>query len=282
MRYRYYFCEKYSIQLIEFLEKNGIMYKYHKESGEYSHLSRVIFNIYSSAEKADLYLYELQKINVLNPIVFAEYSSADYLKAKLLWMTPKKQCIEIMNEENAYRYSCEWTTILGGTRIMHEEQIAEFVIEKEPSMKTQTAFWCESTGFAEIFTDYRVLEMVKNNSLMGIEFNKVLLRNGSYSEKLFQLSTQNILERECVCSGYGEKIEVCPICGKEQYCINSAYQLHLDFSKIKKQSDLYITEKMFGEGISYPIYIISQKFYQLLKENKLAGNVTFSPVEDVS
>ena len=42
-----------------------------------------------------------------------------------------------------------------------------------------------------------------------------------------------------------------------------------------------MTERIFGEGFARPIYVISQKFYRLLVENKLDKNVTFFPVVNV-
>ena len=82
--------------------------------------------------------------------------------------------------------------------------------------------------------------------------------------------------------GHNEKLRHCPVCGKEQFFIDDAYQLHLCFSDLDVLSDLYKTERIFGDRIPYPVYIISQRFYQLLKSNKLASNVTFVPVVDIS
>ena len=124
--------------------------------------------------------------------------------------------------------------------------------------------------------------MAIKNELIGVQFKNVMLRKGMYSEKLFQLSSDKVLGKECIGIGFGEKILTCPKCGKEQYCIEDAYQLHLDFSRLREISDLYVTESVFGEGIARPLYIISQRFYQLLKEANLASRITFSPVVDIS
>lgn len=171
---------------------------------------------------------------------------------------------------------------MGQSRVRHIEQRQLFSIEKEPSMNSQTSFWAETTGFAELFTDYRVYDLISKNSLIGIDLKNVVLKNGSYSEKLYQVTSRNILDRQCIGIGYGEKKLHCGIFGKEQFFIDNAYQLHLDFSKIHMENDLYVTERMFGEGIAYPLYLISQRFYQLLKKHKLAGGLTFSPVVDIS
>ena len=97
----------------------------------------------------------------------------------------------------------------------HPEQVERFIVAKEPSMKTKTAFWCEDTGFANIFADYRVKDLVEKNSLQGIVFQNVILKKGICSENLFQLISPNILGKECIGMGFGEKIITCPKCGKD-------------------------------------------------------------------
>lgn len=278
MRYRYYFCDKCESELVDFLNKNNISYKV---SGEDSFLPLVIFNLWSTTENLNYYFEELQKMNVNSPIMIAEFSASELSNAKLLVMTPKKQCIDILNDE-AYEYTCKWTNSSGEIISKHEEQKELFVIKKEPSSNSQTAFWAESTGFSEIFTDYRVYELANSNSLTGIDFKNVILKNRDFSKHIYQMSSKNKLNNQCIVFGYGEKRQVCEICGKEQYFIDNAYQLHLDFDKIQTHSDLYVTERIFGEGIAYPLYIISQRFYQLLKKHKLVGGVTFSPIVEAS
>ena len=279
MKRRYYFSDRINQRIMEYLDGQKIRYKI---SGENSDLPLVSFNLYSSDADMEGHLKALEKMNVRKPIVYAEYSTFEVENAKMLWMTPKKQCIDITNNHEAYHCSCRWITSTGVQKAMHKEQQGLFVIAREPSMKTSTAFWTETTGFAEIFTDIRIYELVCESMLKGIEFKKVFVKKGGYSKILFQMSSPNILGRESIVLGHGEKIEVCPLCGKEQYFIDNAYQLHLDCSKIKEESDLYVTERIFGQGIAYPLYIVSQRFYQMLKKNKLVTGVIFSPVSDVS
>ena len=165
-----------------------------------------------------------------------------------------------IENEDAFRYTCEWTSRLGEKVFQHEEQVKEVVVKKVPSMKKRNAFWCESTGFSVIFADKRIRRLAEENFLSGIEFKNVFLKNGTCSDELFQMTSSNILKKEDIVWGYGEKIEKCPMCGKEQY----------------------VTERLFSEGFARPIYVISQKFYRLLVENKLDKNISFCPVVSVS
>ena len=195
MKYRYYFCEKNNLQLTTYLESIKVPYEV---LGKGTFLELVCFNLWSNTTNVDVYMAQLENMKVGQPIIYAEYTAAEIKKARFLWILPKRQCVEITNPQDAYLYSCEYVTQFGVRKVSHQEQRALFAIEKEPSMKSKTAFWAESTGFAELFTDCRVQENVNANDLSGIEFKNVVLKNGKYSEKIFQVTSQNILKRECI------------------------------------------------------------------------------------
>ena len=191
--------------------------------------------------------------------------------------------IDRINEEKSFEFACWYESWLGHKCYKHETQTGLLSIAKEPAPNSKDVFWTISTGFSELFVDRKIFDAVKASSLIGIELLDVLLRDGSKSDKIFQMTSSNIIGRECFEWGYGEVIEKCPVCGKEQYDFGSdEYQLHLDTSKIKIQSDFYVTESMFSAGIAHPIFIISQPFYQLLKKSGLTGGATFIPVIDVA
>jgi hypothetical protein len=44
------------------------------------------------------------------------------------------------------------------------------------------------------------------------------------------------------------------------------------------EEDFYMTEQIFGEGITERYYIISQKLYKLLVEEHMDKNVAFIPI----
>lgn len=277
MRYEYYFCDIYQKKHVDFLEKNHISYKL---TGKTTSVPLIYFSLWSNDINLENLLCELKSMNIRDPLISVVYTEAEIKRAKLLWMRPKKQCIDIINYEDSYEYSCTWENSFGIKKVKHMEQKGLFAIAKEPSVKGRTAFWAESIGFAEVFTDRRVVDLADNNQLSGIDFKNVMLRKGNYSENIFQMTSSNIIPLKCIALGHGEKQTYCHICGKMQLDIDNAYQLHLDFKQIDMQSDLYMTESIFGPGIAEPLYLISQKFYQLLKDNKLTGGVTFAPVAE--
>ena len=110
----------------------------------------------------------------------------------------------------------------------------------------------------------------------------MLLKNGNYSDKLYQMTSKCVIQRETIATGYGEKILKCPVCGKEKFGISSSYQLHLNKFDTISNNDFIITERVFGEDVPYSLHIVSQRFYRLLKQHKLARNVNFEPVAFVS
>lgn len=281
MRYRYYYCDfNQSPELIEFLTENGIAYKEHYAGP--NRKSLIIFNIWSNKPNSEYFVSTLKKMN-RTPHVYIEYSEADRKKAKLLWLHPKKQKIDLINEEESFEFGCWYESWLGHKCYKHETQKGLLSISKEPSTNSKDVFWTISTGFSELFVDRKVFDAVKASSLIGIELWDVLLRDGRKSDKIFQMTSSNIIGRECFKWGYGEVIEKCPVCGKEQYDFGSDdYQLHLDTSKINVQSDFYVTDRMFSAGIARPIFIISQQFYQLLKKSGLTGGAVFIPIVDIA
>ena len=56
-------------------------------------------------------------------------------------------------------------------------------------------------------------------------------------------------------------------------------QLRFDYKKGELDKDLYMTVPEFGCGISHLVYLISHRFYELLKENRMDRNMIFEPVK---
>lgn len=275
MRYQYYYCCRHRGELVTFLENSGIRYRL--SGGEITPLV-VVFRVRVPAGTVSPVVAALRDRFYEQPIVSAEYTSGELAAAEWIFMTPQKQRINIINAEEAYRYSCIRTYSFIGETAKHAEQIGIFTIAKEPAMNTKTAFWAEDTGFSEVFADWRVRKLAEENGLSGVEFRDVMLRSGEPSAKLYQMTSSHVLPLEAIASGHGEKEIRCTRCGKPGFQTDNAYQLHLHTSYLQEDSDMCITERIFGEGIAHSLYIISQRFYRLLVENQLAGSVTFSPV----
>ncbi len=273
--YHYYYCCRHRGELVAFLENSGIRFRL--SGGEITPLGAAL-RVRVPAGTVSPVVTALQDRFHEHPVISAEYTPGELAAAEWLFMTPQKQRINIINAEEAYRYGCTRTHPFIGETAKHAEQIGVFIIAKEPVMNTKTAFWAEDTGFSEVFADWRVRKLAEENGLPGVEFRDVMLRSGEPSAKLYQMTSSHVLPLEAIVCGHGEKALRCPYCGRLGYQIGNEYQLHLQASYLQEDSDMYITERIFGEGIAYPLYLISQRFYRLLVGHQLAGSVTFSPV----
>ncbi len=284
MRYRYYYCERTSERLIDYLTVESIKYNVTEgiSAGKYACPALVSFNIYSDDKNAERHMQALNEISRFGPTKYAEYSSKDYSQSAYLMMRPKSQSVEIINPDEAFEYSCQWVNSVGIHLRKHEKQVGLITIAKEPDIRKSTALWSEDTGFSVFFASKSVVDLTEEHNLAGVSFPKVKLRNGTTSENIFQMNSPNIITQDCIGMDNLKMVETCRICGKKQFFLDHAEQLHVDFSKMPVQSDLYLTESIFGEGEPEPLFIISQRFYQLLNENKLARNVVFTPVIDIS
>ena len=271
MYYNYNFCVRQSAELEQALKELDI----HYDVSDYGSLvpTLISFTIRDNIEK----VANISALTKHKPIVTAVYTRSEIERAKLLWLWPKKQNIEITNRAQAFTYTCSYTCSYGN-RVHHEKQVAPLHIARQPSYKGNCAFWCEDTVFAQLFTDIRVRKIVEANSLTGFVFHDVILKNGSRAENIFQLGSTAVLPIEAIATGYGEIANTCPFCGKVQFEHDNKYQLHLRSDVVASCSDFYMTEDFWGPGIGRPLYIISQRFYQHLINNKLTDGITVSPV----
>lgn len=271
MKYEYYFYRDAKPELVDYLNSEKIPCKLDLS---YPNDPKVVFRLWSTGAGTERQLRELEKIGVRWPIISVTYTKRELENAELLKLRPRKQWVSVTNEEVSSRYTCP----IGRDKFMHEEQIGPYCISKEPKSSGRTAFWCEDTGWADVFTDFRVKKLAEDHGLVGVEFLDVLLRENRVSQNIFQLRSSARIPRDAICLGYGEQPISCPVCGREQYGTHDIYQLHLDFARFPAGNDLYMTESMWGYGFAYPMYVISQRFYRLLRENKLDGYLNLLPV----
>ena len=257
---------------MDFLTNNGIRFR---TTGD-GKLVPILVSF--SIKEGSPILSQLIRDFRLSPIITPVYSDQELYQAELLWFTPKKQHIEILNTCEAFTYSCRRIDARGISRARHEEQILSLCIQSEPKIGGKTALWASTTGFSEVYADRRLRELVCSYELKHVNFAPIYLPNGSASENLFQLTTDTHVCKEAIVLGNGEREIQCPLCGKSQYAVDRTYQPRLNKRYLDLESDLFITERIFGEGIARPLYFISQRFYRYLKQNGLSANVNFIPV----
>lgn len=279
MKYEYFFSSRWRRDLCDYLEQNNVSYKILDEVDNVPRLMK--FSVWSNHNECENLLSDLYKLAGLRPWLYAHYSEKDLSSAELLTIRPKsiKMCIE--NVDESFRYDCCWSYIADKIEIHkanHEEQIGTIMVAKEPPATAKTVFWGPDDGGTIIFADRKVFDLAQQENLKGISFHNILLKNRKPSDRVFQILAEHVVQPKDIVWNRGEKEQTCSMCGKKQYALPDAYQLHLINAPVYHEKDFFSTERIFGEGIAQPIYIISQRFYQLLKQNKYTTQVEFVPV----
>ena len=278
MKIEYQCSTFYKVELENWLKNHDL--KYEVIGGEFTNKC-LYFSIWSSRKDCTLLLDELHRMAYIKPSACVHYSDKDLSSAKLLTIRPKAVTMCIENEAESFRYDCCWSYMADRFEIHkanHEEQTGIIMIKKEPSMTAKPVFWGPDDGRTIIFADRKVRNLVEMENVNGISFQNVLLKNNDLSKRIFQLKANQKICCEDIVWGKGVREIVCKMCGKKQFMLPSTYQLHIHDANIYHEIDFFTTESIFGEGIPQPIYIISQRFYQLLKQYKFTSRVDFTPV----
>lgn len=276
MKIRCQYTQAYSTALVSILEKNGIQ---HKTVGNGVLIpSMLSFSVYEGTREHEIIECCVQH-NALNPLRFAEYSEDEINDSALLVMRPKKQCIHPINEDKVFEFTCPYQNRHGVQKYRHRRQCGLFMIAKEPKLHRNTAFFSIDSGFSELFVDHRVKEMAQAFGLKGIAFSPVLLKNGLPSDTLYQITSEHVINIKEINMGGGERQVKCPYCGRVQMIIDPSYQLQLKWNLDEHEQDFYMTESIFGEGQAEPMFLISHRFYEIVKQKQLAKNLHIEPVK---
>ena len=277
MKYEHYFYVTRREKVDSFLHSNNIAYKEYIPKIDIVPV-RIEFTLWSDKEDTAHLLHELETRNIRPTRVSARFTEAEREATPWLRLHPKSQSIEIVNEDDAYEYSCTWHNYLGELCAHHEEQKNLIAIAREPSANSRNSFWTEATGFSVLFCSKKVFDAVNSGPFEGIDFWNVLKRKGNVCENVIQMRSKTILGRECIELGHGEKVISCPMCGKTQFYNESDYIMHMNFDMIPPENDFYETERIFSQGIGQPRFIISQRLYRFLRDNKMTGGTKIEPI----
>lgn len=273
MRKKYSYCEKYSEKVEQYLKNHKIKYEV---VGDGVLVSKLIsFVIYDSALSDS----NLQYLIHSHPIVTNEFTQKELRAAEFLSMRPARNVVNITNTNEAFLYKCPGESLFGDRKFKHKEQIGQLRIKKI-NTKGRTAFFSSATGFSEIFAKEEVCELIRNNNTTGVQITPVMLdvKNHEVFSGLCQLRSEKIISSEKIFIDTMQKVGKCPICGSLKVICKQDYQLKLIGTAQDLSDDFYMTEAIFGEGISYPLFIVSQRLYRLLVNAKTTRNVIFEPV----
>ena len=210
--------------------------------------------------------------------IWTKYSSKELETSQWLSLLPHRTCVDILNYDEAMLYYCTKTKYATGWNHIHnQEQIDLFRIRTLPK-RTKAAFYTGDSGFEILFCDDRVYDLVQESGLKGVCFKTVLSKTGKVHDRFFQVTSNEVIKREQIVLGRGERFSECPYCGSRQIIEDNRSLLIIRKEAIDNQRDFYMTESIFGEGVAHPLYLLSNRFYKLLKENKLLFSSTVKPV----
>lgn len=273
MQKKYSYSEKYNEKLEQYLRHHGIRYRIVGDGCLVPKL--VCFAVYDEASR----LREFQNTVHSKPIITNEFTQRELNAAKYLTMTARNNSVTILNEEDAFSYKCPRKNIFGNQRFEHKVQVGLFRI-KRFNTYGKTVFFSSSTGFFDLFAREDACEMMQRSNVAGLQTNPVYWKENKRGDvcNLRQLYSEKIIPDERVFVDNLQKVRRCPVCGARKILCGQDYQLQLIGSELDLSDDFYMTEAIFGSGISYPLYIVSQRLYQLLVGAGMTHNVAFEPV----
>ena len=273
MKEKWSFFERYSKKLEMLLNELGVKYKI---LGDDIIMARMIS---FCVDKNTATESQLLRVTHSKPIITKEFSKRELERASYLTLFPTKLSIEILNTDTAYQFRCRRKTVFGEIRFEHREQIEPLIVGND-SFATSVTFYTATTGFSELFAHRRFYELVKENQLTGIDFWPVFcIRNhNTIQSELYQVFAEEVIPFDSIMINDQSEIKKCSICGQKKIVYKQEEQLVLKGSREGLTKDFYMTESVFGEGLSFPMYIISHNLYELICSADMKKNVKLMPV----
>lgn len=265
------YLEEYSKDLISWLEDNKVKYEIigNCESG----FHKIFFTIDMDSDIVKSEKFTDFKFDTIT--VKLDFSRKEIEQAEWLVFRSSYQQVEIINREEVFRYSCYYDN---NKKAHHCEQIGKIKIRTELKWNTKSFMSGDDGSFSEMFTHRGVKESAENNHINGVSFINLVDKKGNELDNSFKIEADNILPIEAFNFNNGEKVYECPMCGKRQYCIPLAEQYHIKREYLDDAVDLYTTDYLFGDGMADRLYIMSHKFYSILKNNKYLKGLVVEPI----
>lgn len=279
---RYYYTE-YDEKLHNILLKYNVKVKIDEPDVVYK-TKRMAFTVYENGQGWDEYESFLpERINCID----YEYSKKEMNESK--WFYVRSTCMKLDNlNENTFEYSCysEEEYFVAGKmrkRVYHELQVEPFAFKPIKWNDRNHIYSAFEGGYDIMFCDDIVKELMMTNNVNGIKFEKVLWAKKNIElPNAHQITTDNIIPDEALVIEGFEKgyvsIKKCPICGRITYIPNNAFILGAREEYLDENVDIYRTNYLFGMSRGLPMYIISQKIYKLLENNKMTRNLKIRPL----
>ena len=262
MKYKYYCRVDFDPYVLNFLQSNKIKYD------TCSLTKTLLFDLYSDTVQCDELLAYIQTLPYHLIDKEAVFSRQEMEKANWYLLHVFRMGIETSNVKFTYDAQCPYTTVYGMERHRHLYQINPFVSKKTPKWKNRYHFCSPETGgMTTIFCSNYAKETIIRGGINGVGFMPVLKSdlkstNPEVSQLVFDYKLP--LESYTFVGDYEE--EVCPFCGKINYCFLNPQcdNIRLNLDTIPRGIDAFGSKILFGWGFGYEPIVISKKFYNLI------------------
>lgn len=220
-------------------------------------------------------------------LYFPNYTEAERCAAKWLEFRAITAKIDPANDGDLTIQTC----IFGHSRIgirnigHHRIQIKPVELKRSIRWGNSTFFSCSITT-PGLFCDSRAVSIIKHAGLKGLQYGPVLKHKTDISiPNIYQMIPKNIIQDGAFISVRDMEPYTCGICGMQMLRISGPKYLYaVRDSYLDPDIDFYQTLPLFLDRASSGYsggkarYIISQRTYRALKENKMCRGVEFRPL----
>lgn len=266
------FRAKEQPQFVSFLEANRIKY----EAGDI--ISTV--DICESApcwEEVSVYL-ERYNISSLASTVFSleELETAQWLRIRSQWRCGYPQPESKFGYQEVTYTSKNYCSACGAGL----KQVDAFRLKADPKWGKRHFMmlnWVED----ELFVSDEAKEILEHEKVAGISFLKVKNKTGKeFRTNCHQISVHNTLNEGLLPADSAIRdIQICSQCGAHMYQPSGIGIMAYRKEVFDNASDVVKSGELFGWGHYSARYIyISQRIYQIIKNNALDRNLSFEPL----
>ena len=214
------------------------------------------------------------------------YSTAELMQANYLFVRSTYDCIRPDNEDEIFKGRC----YLGEKKVdylgtpgrscqayQHNEYEGTAIVARKPNWRTKRCF---ASGCSQLFCNDRAKEIIEDNKLTGVHFERVLNKTMQPYEDFWLLAPQTV--EGFLAPGLNERVRRCPICGVELFeHITGVWTIRVDESKLTPPLDFFRPPAVLltASGVGFSRTIISQRAYRVLNKAKIIQALIFDPIQ---
>lgn len=295
----HYYVRPYNGKIIGFLEKLDIQCSISPAHGT-GDSGFITFKVYDDNPlfneiKEAFYNRTVEFFNVsrecisINTIYYPCYTEAERCGAKWLDIRAITTKIDPANDEDVSRVTCVFGHSRSGTDIGHHRVQAKPVELRRTFKWGNNQFFSGSITTGGLFCSSRAVSIMEHAGLQGLQYGPVL----KWRTSTPILNVHQILPEYVIPNGAFSPIRdmesyVCEMCGMQMLRISGKKHLYaVRDSYFDPAMDFFKTLPLFldysarGYSGGKVHYILSQRAYQVLKENRMCRGVEFTPLTSV-